>query len=259
MTTTSTEDNGLTYSFAEAWTKLRFLEAESLAPEEQYADGEELFVEEHTDDESAETTEREEWEEKPALAPELEIWLGSVRDANEILFGGKTTMQEVVGAKNSTENQYDNREETPDEACLSESEKRELGESRNWEDESTPGERDTIKLEEEEHAGPCALQYAYAMLVWSFELLPPDIQAEFQRQYIRLKTYLKNRARSIDCTLTKGKFPRPKSPRYEYDQGFRKQPLDSHAAEMLGGAVKSKRKSKPKKQESFLEWVKKFK
>lgn len=233
-------------SLAAALAAVAFKEGADKAPVEQFADGEELFVEEHDYSESEEPTEREEWEAKPALAPELEVFLGSVRDASELLFGNKGQVQEVVGTKNANDNPYDGGE------LLSREEQR----SQEWEDE-TPGERDTTVDVEERNAGPNTLQYAYAVLVWSYTQLPADVQAEFSRKFKRLKTYLQNRARNIGCELIEGVFPcNRETPLEEYTQGFREEPVDHKVIEDLKGKRKYR---KAQKQESLLEWVKKFK
>jgi hypothetical protein len=245
--TSQVNDETFGVSFAEALAAAAFKAGEDKAPAEQYAEGEHLFVEEHAEEDSVEATEREEWEEKPALAPELEVFLGSVRDASELLFGSKGQVQEVVGAKNANDNPYDGGE------LLSREEQR----SQEWEAE-TPGERDTTVDVEERNTGPNTLQYAYAVLVWSYAQLPADVQAEFSRKFKRLKTYMQNRAKNLGAKLTEGVFPcNRETPLEEYTQGFREEPVDHKVIEDLKG--KRKYTHKTQKQESLLEWVKRFK
>lgn len=234
-------------SFAEVLAAAAFKAGEEKAPAEQFAEGEHLVVEEILGDQET-SPKREEWEEKPALAPELEVFLGSVRDASELLFGNSRQRSEVVGAKNANDNPYDGGE------LLSREEQRSL----DWEAE-TPGERDTVVEEVHPNAGPNALQYAYSMLVWSYKQLPSDVQAEFTAQYRRLKTYLQNRARDCGSQLIEGKFPCNRDyPLVEPTQGFREEPLDHGAIDTL--KVKpARKKTKTQKQESLLDWVKRFK
>lgn len=231
-------------SFAEALAAAAFKAGEEKAPAEQFAEGEHLVVEEILGDQEEPSPEREEWEEKPALAPELEVFLGSVRDALELLFGASHQRSEVLGAKNTSDNPYDGGE------LLSPEYQRSL----NWEAE-TPGERDTVVEESHHDAGPNALQYSFAMLTWSYDLLPSDVRAEFAAQYRRLKTYLQNRARDCGSQLIEGKFPCNRDyPLVEPTQGFREEPLDHGAIDTL--KVKPARKPKTQKQESLLDWVK---
>lgn len=236
-------------SFAEALAAVAFKTGEEKAPTEQYAEGEHLcVVEEILGDQEETSPQREDWEEKPGLPAELEVFLGSLRDASELLFGNKGHVQEIVGAKNANDNPYDGGE------LLSQEEQRSL----DWEAE-TPGERDTTVDIEDRTTGPNALQYSFAMLTWSYDLLPADVRAGFAAQYRRLKKYLQNRARDSGSELVEGVFPCNRDyPLEEPTQGFREEPLDHWAIDTL--KVKpARKKTKTQKQESLLEWVKRFK
>ena len=145
---------------------------------------------------------RAEWEEKPAMPPELFIFTSTVRDIAAQLFdeAPRISIQGTNEAKSSEDYDGGDLEDAPSileqEAEAAEAE--------------TEGERDgaegIVDSLNENHLNENWLRNAYSELIWAYDQLCSDAKNELNRVYKRLKKALLNRARDEGITLRPNDF-----------------------------------------------------
>lgn len=139
--------------------------------------------------------EREEWEAKPALLPELEVWIGTVRDARNFLREiGEREEERLIGYENDMN--YDGYSFA--EFCGFE--------EPSPEDAETRIERSETTYEVFRDISQRRLQNAWSMVRWSFDLLSTEQKAEAIKEYNALLNRLQKLARAEGYTLQSGKF-----------------------------------------------------
>lgn len=139
--------------------------------------------------------EREEWEEKPTLPPELEVWVGTVRDARSFLREiGERDEERLIGYENDMS--YDGY--TFAEFCGFE--------EPSPEDAETHIERSETTYEVFRDISQRRLQNAWSMVRWSFDLLSSEQKSEAVKEYNALLNRLQKLARTEGYALQSGKF-----------------------------------------------------
>ncbi len=163
--------------------------------------GEHIKIEELPELE-AEDDSRAEWEEKPALPPELFIFTTTAREIAAQLFdeAPRISVQGTNEAKSSED--YDGGDIDDDSSVLEQ--EAEAAEAET--DGERDGAEDVVDSLSENHLNENWLRNAYSELIWAYDQLGSDAKNELNRLYKRIKRALLNRARDEGITLRPNDF-----------------------------------------------------
>lgn len=155
-----------------------------------------ISIEEILPETEVEQEAREEWEPKAPESPELLVFKSTCSDISAKLYA-EQTQEVIIGHSNSTDSHYDGGDYESLSTIQREAE---------LNDGDTLGERDQTTSFRDEWISAKWLRNAYAEITWSFGLLSPDQQEEFQWRYRRLKKYIALRAKELGIRLAKNDF-----------------------------------------------------
>lgn len=144
---------------------------------------------------------REEWEEKPAMPPELYIFTTTAREIAAALFDEAPRISLTGTSEAKSSESYDGDDYEAKSVLEQEAEAAEA---------ETDGERDgaegVVDTLNENHLNENWLRNAYSELIWAYDQLGTDEKNELNRPYKRLKRALLNQAREEGITLRPNDF-----------------------------------------------------